>query len=227
MWRIRRKVKQFYNRLVNFVFFMLTLIVGVSLLVRFTNHPFENSILQEATNTVQSPMERLMAIAGWIQEWWIAIGAILVIALVSVKVFPYYWKARKVRRSDIRTVDQMTGDQFEEFLVIFFRLLGFTASKTKRTRDQGADLIVNVNGERVVVQAKRSRNPISNSAVQEVVAAKAFYNATDAWVVTNSYFTQPAKELARANEVELWDRDRLISELSKLNMRQYNRNTGT
>jgi HJR/Mrr/RecB family endonuclease len=32
-------------------------------------------------------------------------------------------------------------------------------------------------------------------------------------VVTNSHFTEQAKKLARANDLELWDRQRLIEEL--------------
>ncbi|HEU4754991.1 MAG TPA: restriction endonuclease, partial [Armatimonadota bacterium] len=32
-------------------------------------------------------------------------------------------------------------------------------------------------------------------------------------VVTNSYFTAPARALAEANDVELWDRDQLIAAL--------------
>ena len=34
-----------------------------------------------------------------------------------------------------------------------------------------------------------------------------------AMVVTNRYFTSAARSLARANGVELWDRDRLVSAL--------------
>ncbi|MEG0473449.1 MAG: restriction endonuclease, partial [Solibacillus sp.] len=36
------------------------------------------------------------------------------------------------------------------------------------------------------------------------------YNATEAWVVTNSHFTKQAKKLADINGVYLIDRDELI-----------------
>jgi restriction system protein len=166
------------------------------------------------------------SVISWFKEWGLLIVTGIIICLVLMKVIPYYRKIQRVKRSDIRTVDQLTGDQFEDFLVVFFRLLGYSAKKTKRSRDHGADVILDVNGVRVVVQAKRERNKISNSAIQEVVASKAIYNATEAWVVTNSYYTEPAKELARANNVQLWDRDRLIAELSKINMKKHNNNTG-
>lgn len=165
----------------------------------------------------------IQTVFSWIKSWGLLVVAFTIIIIVLFKAIPYHRKMQRIKRSDIRAIDQMTGDQFEEFLVLFFRLLGYSAKKTKKSRDQGADVILNIDGVRVVVQAKRVRNKISNSAVQEVVASKAFYQATDAWVVTNSYYTEPAKELARVNNVQLWDRDRLISELSKINMNKHNR----
>lgn len=50
-------------------------------------------------------------------------------------------------------------------------------------------------------------------AVQEVQGARAHYKATEAWVVTNSNFTQQAYELAKSNGVRLIDREELIEML--------------
>ena len=36
------------------------------------------------------------------------------------------------------------------------------------------------------------------------------YNATEAWVITNSYYTKQAQKLAESNDVYLIDRDELI-----------------
>jgi hypothetical protein len=49
--------------------------------------------------------------------------------------------------------------------------------------------------------------------VQEAVAAKGYYDADDAMVVTNRHYTRQAIELARKNRVTLWDREQLISVL--------------
>jgi restriction system protein len=45
--------------------------------------------------------------------------------------------------------------------------------------------------------------------VQEITAAMAHYNATHAMIVTNSFFTSNAVNLARENYVELVDRQKL------------------
>lgn len=53
-------------------------------------------------------------------------------------------------------------------------------------------------------------NYIGIKAVQEIVSAKTQYKAEESWVITNNYFTDPAKKLAAANNVNLINRDKLI-----------------
>ena len=107
----------------------------------------------------------------------------------------------------------MTGEEFEEYLKAQFERQGFKVKLTPGSNDYGADLVLNRNGEVTVVQAKRYQGNVGNKAVQEIVAAQAYYGADRAMVVTNSYFTNPAKKLAEANDVELWDRDNLIQKV--------------
>lgn len=115
---------------------------------------------------------------------------------------------------DIKKIDIMTGIEFEEFLEDLFKKLNYKVSTTKTIGDQGADLILEKFGKKTVVQAKCYSNTVSNKSVQEAVAAISFYNAHNAIVVTNNYFTKSAIELANSNNVELWDRDYLIKQLN-------------
>ena len=55
----------------------------------------------------------------------------------------------------------------------------------------------------------------SIKAIQEAVASINYYSCNKAMVISNSYFTKNARELASSNSVELWDRDKLIELLSK------------
>src|SRR5690606_10359986 len=82
---------------------------------------------------------------------------------------------------------------------------------TQATGDFGADLVISKDGRRIVVQAKRYSKNVSLKAVQEAVAAKAHYGATEAWVVTNSGFTEAALTLARSNNVKMYGRAELIN----------------
>ena len=49
--------------------------------------------------------------------------------------------------------------------------------------------------------------------MQEAVAARGYYDAAAAMVVTNAGYTAQARVLARKNGVALWDREELISVL--------------
>lgn len=97
----------------------------------------------------------------------------------------------------------MTGVQFENWLEEQIQSAGFRVRPTRVTGDQGADLLVEVPVGLMVVQAKRYGRPVGNGAVQEVYAAKGFYRAKKAAVVTNSTFTKSARELAQRLNVEL------------------------
>lgn len=123
--------------------------------------------------------------------------------------------------SGITDLDRMSGRQFEYFMRGFFERAGYTVRITKRTGDQGADLILYKDNERIAVQCKRYalNSRVSVSAIQEVYAARAIYDCHSAMVVTTSYFTEPARRTAERLGVVIWDRDRLIEELAKVQQR--------
>ncbi|WP_313567955.1 restriction endonuclease [Acetoanaerobium noterae] len=108
--------------------------------------------------------------------------------------------------NDTLSFDSITnGYDFEEYLKTIFDKHGYYVEVTKRSGDQGADLVLNKNNEKIVVQAKFYSRPVGNKAVQEVVSAIAFYNANKGMVVTNNRYTQSAIELANANNIKLID----------------------
>ncbi|MBN0979738.1 restriction endonuclease [Pseudomonas hygromyciniae] len=116
-------------------------------------------------------------------------------------------------------VDGMDGFQFEAFLVEIFQTIGYDVKETKKTADQGADLFVSRFGKNMVIQAKNYTGSVGNSAVQQAISAKAFYGCDEAMVVTNSYFTRSAKELASTAAVRLVDREGLQHYLDDYNQK--------
>lgn len=123
-----------------------------------------------------------------------------------------------VRTSGIESIDQMPGTQFENRLRLLFQDLGYDVFQTPASGDFGADLVIDKDGSRGVVQAKRYQAgvPVGPSAVQEVVAAMAYWRAEYSIVVTNQSFTRAARDLAEANAVQLWDRPKLIEVLNSV-----------
>jgi restriction system protein len=141
---------------------------------------------------------------------------VLLFKLLVIAAFIYFiyrfLKGKTVPRQvkDLNEVDKMSGLEFEQFLVPLFEKLGYQAHVTKGSGDFGADLVLHRKHKKIVVQAKRYSKTIGVSAIQEIVAAKGYYNASGAMVVTNNYFTPAAENLAQANKVRLLDRDELI-----------------
>jgi HJR/Mrr/RecB family endonuclease len=117
---------------------------------------------------------------------------------------------KRLLDSGIIEVDEMTGKEFEIFLDFHFKKLGYSVTLTQNSQDYGADLILYKDGSTTVVQAKRSKNPVGIKAVQEVAGAVRHYKGNKARVITNNRFTENAYNLAKSNDVELWDRKRLI-----------------
>lgn len=113
---------------------------------------------------------------------------------------------KNLKRWDTSFINSLSGYEFESLLEKFFKTMNYHVVLTPNTQDQGADLIIERDNQRTVVQAKCYKNKnVGNSAVQEIVAAKKYYRAEKALVVTNSSFTSSAIELADMNNVELWD----------------------
>lgn len=111
--------------------------------------------------------------------------------------------------------DYMTGEDFEVFIAQILKKIGyFNVYVTKKSGDQGVDIIAEQNNIRYAIQCKRYSEAVGNRAVQEVFAGKTFYNCDIGVVVTNSYFTQSAKDLASRNGIVLWDRNELENLIS-------------
>jgi restriction system protein len=68
--------------------------------------------------------------------------------------------------------------------------------------------------EVIDIQAKRYSKPVGNKAVQEVIAAKAYYRCDEALVISNNSYTKSAKDLAQKVGVSLWSKKELMKMIS-------------
>lgn len=97
----------------------------------------------------------------------------------------------------------ITASDFEGLCASVFRKNGWTASTTKGSGDQGADVVAEHLGRIVVLQCKLYSGTVGNKAVQEALAARHFYSAQHAAVVCKSDFSKSARNLAQAAGVEI------------------------
>lgn len=117
-------------------------------------------------------------------------------------------------------IDSLTtrGLEFEEFTVKLLSKNGFiNVRKTQGSGDYGIDVLAEKEGVTYAIQCKCYSDKVGNKAVQEAYSGKSFYNCMVAAVLTNNYFTKAAEETAKANNVLLWDRNKLDEFLKVFN----------
>lgn len=128
----------------------------------------------------------------------------------KVQSHPKTLEKHSPRTVSLARIDRMEGHEFEHFTADLLRKLGYERVEvTPGSGDQGVDVIAVKDGKRYAIQCKRYSQKLGNKPVQEVFAGKTIYGCSVAVVLTNNYFTDGAKEAAKATGVELWDRDAL------------------
>lgn len=118
----------------------------------------------------------------------------------------------------VRNLDEVSPIDFEHECADLLNQTGWTARVTQASGDQGIDVIATYGNVKAVFQVKKYSQPVGNSAVQEIIAGKAFENAHIAAVVTNATYTASAKQLANATGVFLLHYSELPSFSEKLGL---------
>jgi restriction system protein len=106
---------------------------------------------------------------------------------------------------------RMDPIDYERYCAIQLQAAGWTTRPTPATGDQGADIIAERLNVVLVAQCKLYSNPIGNKAVQEVIAARTFYSANLAIVISNAPYTLAARQLALASSVQLLHHEELTT----------------
>lgn len=101
----------------------------------------------------------------------------------------------------------MDGYQYEHHCAKLLKQRGFRdVAVTKSSGDQGIDVIAYNENVKYGIQCKYYSYPVGNQAFQQAYAGAKFYDCNVAVVMTNSTFTEPAKELAQKLGVQLWEK---------------------
>ncbi|UOF89923.1 restriction endonuclease [Fodinisporobacter ferrooxydans] len=118
----------------------------------------------------------------------------------------------------IETFDGLDQDAFIKEVFLMFTHAGYRVSDM--TQDgQGADAVLEKLGERIVLRTQPLSigQEVPLMVVQQTHAARAFYEADRAWIVTNRQFADAAISLASRVGIQLFDR----SQMSRLIKRFY------
>ncbi|MCM3714172.1 restriction endonuclease [Alkalihalobacillus oceani] len=152
------------------------------------------------------------ALSPWFMQSLFFVLALIALLFLGV----LFWRLRRKRKFDVAKItladiDLMTGHEFEEYLYVLLTALDYETFLTKKSRDFGADLLFyDTYEQKTVVQAKRLADPLGLTAVQEVFAAKAYYEADKALIITTApSLTESCRKLASAAKVTVIEREQL------------------
>ena len=139
---------------------------------------------------------------------------LIVIGLISLTILskPVFRVLEyiKLRDPDMAVIDKMTGLEFERYVARLLKSQGYTNIRLTEHFDYGIDIIAIKGTIPWGIQVKRHSGLVKADAVRQVVAALRKYNCERAMVITNSRFSEVAKELARSNNCVLVDREILF-----------------
>lgn len=106
----------------------------------------------------------------------------------------------------------VTGLDFERWCMEALEHQGWKVELTPASGDQGADLIATHKGRRVVFQCKHYARTLGNGAVQEIIAGKLFYGASEGCVVSSgASYSRSARKLADAAGIKLISGNEIFS----------------
>ncbi|MCR0145854.1 restriction endonuclease [[Clostridium] innocuum] len=130
------------------------------------------------------------------------------VILNQIQSYKEFTQPKKENKPSTRLslCDIKDGIHFEFFCANLLLCSGFqSAEVTQASNDYGVDIVAVKDGIRYAIQCKYYSNSVGNTAIQEIYAGKEYYDCHVAAVITNSYFTKNAIELAKKNKVILWD----------------------
>ena len=119
-------------------------------------------------------------------------------------------RSREVKAITAEDLDSFDAAEFRDFLQDFFETMGYFVESARQSSTEGSTLLIEKLGEKTVVHAIQLDNAVGADTVQVALDAKQRHKCGAAIVVTNSVFTDEARQHAeQAEKVSLWDREKI------------------
>jgi restriction system protein len=126
-------------------------------------------------------------------------------------------------------ISNMNGYEFEGFIAELLRKIGFVVEETSLSGDSGVDLIAYSEEPlykgKYLIQCKCWKGNIGEPAVRDLFGVVLSNNANKGILITNSFFTQQAKNFAEGKNIELIDGNTLNKLIKKYFTSEYKKST--
>lgn len=124
--------------------------------------------------------------------------------------------------TSLNEIDEMSGEEFEDFLFWYYKKAGYEVKKTPKINDSGIDLIVRFFNEEtnkeesIGVQAKRWSSKVPKEQIVKMSEAKDFYELNYLFLITTSKLTSEANLYAQNHDIRIKDRNTILEMLDDL-----------
>ena len=132
----------------------------------------------------------------------LASGVFIIVLAILAVIYKIKHRKKAIK------MDELEGFEFEYYCADLLEANGFyDVEVTPSHGDFGIDILAKKDGITFAIQCKRYSDDVGIKAVQEAYSGRDFYDCMIGCVMTNQYFTNPAKEAAAKLKILLWDRD--------------------
>lgn len=140
----------------------------------------------------------LAVIAYALENWkvWLPWAAVIAVVLWAMNSVFTRRAQLKHKRLTLEDLDRMSGSEFEKWVTDSLTSSGITAENIRDSGDFGVDVIADIDGVRVGIQAKRYASNVGNDAVQQAIAGCDYHSCQVAAVVTQAGYTKAARAQA-------------------------------
>lgn len=138
-------------------------------------------------------------------------------------------KFRRISGSRISEIDSMSPEKYRLFLKTLLSLLGYTIENQAEEELEGeadeaqlfqskisVDALITKQERRTAVFFVRKSNGVGTPILDRLQQAMSAHNCQAGLIINSGYFTPEEKKEAEARGIHLWNRDRLIRELLRV-----------
>lgn len=150
----------------------------------------------------------VLAITYWEYAQYV-IAFIGIFYTIRMFVSIYRFIRRITMNFKLSDVDTMDGLDFEKYVANVLKKQGYSNIALTEQYDYGVDIIATKDGICWEIQVKRHSGLVRAEAVRQVVTGLRVYGCDRAMVITNSFFSRVAIQLADSNDCVLVDRAQL------------------
>ncbi|HVS82656.1 MAG TPA: restriction endonuclease [Pyrinomonadaceae bacterium] len=123
---------------------------------------------------------------------------------------------RKKGNQTLEGLRRLSPKEFEKFVEDLLAELGYEkTNQTGGSGDQGADILAEKNGDRVVIQCKRYKGIVGPHEVRDLIGAMALADAQRGLLITTGMFSIQAERMIGEAQIEMVDGNKLIEVIAE------------